>query len=69
MFDINSSFAPPQTLDAGETFFVVLSENGSNGSPQLQVNNVTVTGTAVPEPSTLLLGLAAAVGFVVRRRR
>jgi len=33
------------------------------------MDNVVLTGTAVPEPSALLLGLLAGLGLVARRRR
>ncbi|WP_411846575.1 PEP-CTERM sorting domain-containing protein [Roseibacillus persicicus] len=42
--------------------------NGANQSDQVYIDDVTLTVTSIPEPSSALLSLLA-LPFVLRRRR
>ncbi|MGA0899005.1 MAG: PEP-CTERM sorting domain-containing protein [Luteolibacter sp.] len=58
------------SLGAGSSieFRLYFSDNANNTSPIFRVDNVTVNGTVVPEPSSALLGGLGAL-LLLRRRR
>ncbi len=58
----------PYSSDNG-ALWIAVEINTSLPREVLTVDQIVVTGTRIPEPSTLLLGALAAVGLLVRRSR
>ncbi|MEJ6560088.1 MAG: PEP-CTERM sorting domain-containing protein [Akkermansiaceae bacterium] len=65
------TFASPITLTNTETYDFRITASKTAGSPagnNTAIDSVVFNGTAVPEPSTLVLGLLGVFGLAVRRR-
>jgi hypothetical protein len=69
--EVSADLSSLSSLGTGSSieFRLYFSDNANNTSPIFRVDNVTVNGTAVPEPSsTVLLGLGG-LALILRRRR
>jgi hypothetical protein len=69
--NVSADLSSLTSLGTGSSieFRLYFSDNANNTSPIFRVDNVTVNGTAVPEPSsTVLLGLGG-LALILRRRR
>jgi hypothetical protein len=71
-FDIDLTGLLDNELTSGEsaTFRLVFSGGSySNADQHTYLDNVAIVGSAIPEPSAVLLGVLGALGLLQRRRR
>jgi hypothetical protein len=66
IYDPTSAFAPPNTSYASAT---VANGAYNNNSGNWRFDNVSLSGTAVPEPATAVLAIIGLCGFIVGKRR
>ena len=67
-FDL-SAFDELQNVTETVEFFLYLDNQGANGIGPLFVDNLTLNGTAVPEPASAGLAALGVAGLLIRRRR